>query len=298
MARNTRNHAKRNRRKPKRPPGYVKPTTSGISTEQATKWATTTLCKTKHWRMPFSLDHGLTVYLSARRDCVTIGYHGIEPTLGFYLDEWWIDGAVASGGIMIPGMDKKRYVYVPWPDYSIPDGSVRTLAEQFRWLLHQVKTGELVEIGCIGGHGRTGSVAAALLVVQGVPAAEALARVRSTYCVEAVETNTQERLLYRLDEIVNGRSYTYTDKPDLTRWPDDKEYDAGWTEWKPSGHWWEDDDLEKGVDKVMTAMGMGYAQFDAYSDCIDGPGVCPNVGSCEDACLREWLFAMEKKGEI
>jgi protein-tyrosine phosphatase len=52
--------------------------------------------------------------------------------------------------------------------------------------------GELVEIGCLGGHGRTGTALACLAVLSGVPAGDAVGWVRATYCAKAVETDEQE----------------------------------------------------------------------------------------------------------
>ena len=49
----------------------------------------------------------------------------------------------------------------------------------------------MVEIGCLGGHGRTGTALACLAVLAGTPAAEAVAWVRGAYCPKAVETDAQ-----------------------------------------------------------------------------------------------------------
>lgn len=56
----------------------------------------------------------------------------------------------------------------------------------------RARRGELVEIGCLGGSGRTGTVLACMAVLAGVPPAEAVAWVRDAYKAEAVETVEQE----------------------------------------------------------------------------------------------------------
>ncbi|NEB79450.1 protein phosphatase, partial [Streptomyces sp. SID14478] len=53
--------------------------------------------------------------------------------------------------------------------------------------------GERVELACAGGRGRTGTALACLAVLDGVPAAEAVAYVRTHYDRRAVETPWQKR---------------------------------------------------------------------------------------------------------
>lgn len=60
------------------------------------------------------------------------------------------------------------------------------------------RTGEQVEVGCIGGHGRTGTALAILAILTGHPAADAVAWVRANYCPKAVETVDQEAFITRL----------------------------------------------------------------------------------------------------
>ncbi len=59
----------------------------------------------------------------------------------------------------------------------------------------RARRGERVEVGCLGGHGRTGTALACLAVLTGTPAADALAWVRTNYCYKAVETEVQEALV-------------------------------------------------------------------------------------------------------
>ena len=49
-----------------------------------------------------------------------------------------------------------------------------------------------MEVGCLGGSGRTGTVLACMAVLAGVPPPEAVPWVRETYRREAVETADQE----------------------------------------------------------------------------------------------------------
>ena len=56
---------------------------------------------------------------------------------------------------------------------------------------------ERVEVGCVGGRGRTGTALACLAVLDGVPSAEAVAYVRRHYSPHAVETSEQQSFVIR-----------------------------------------------------------------------------------------------------
>jgi protein-tyrosine phosphatase len=57
------------------------------------------------------------------------------------------------------------------------------------------RTGEQVEVGCVGDHGRTVTALAILAILAGHPAADAVAWVRANYCPKAVETAGQEAFI-------------------------------------------------------------------------------------------------------
>ena len=67
-----------------------------------------------------------------------------------------------------------------------------------RSLLDRARRGERVEVGCLGGHGRTGTALACLAVLAGHPAADAVAWTRTHYCPKAVETPDQEAFVAAL----------------------------------------------------------------------------------------------------
>lgn len=82
--------------------------------------------------------------------------------------------------------------------YPIPDMSVPTNPESFKQLisgLHaRLVKGKKIHVGCIGGHGRTGLVLAALVKVA-TGNAKAIDYVRANYCEHAVETYGQVQWL-------------------------------------------------------------------------------------------------------
>lgn len=98
------------------------------------------------------------------------------PDFGVYLDETW--------------SPPWPHEHVDWPDFGVPADSAAAMAT-FRRVLERAGAGERVEVGCFGGHGRTGTALAWLAVLAGVPSADAVAWVRANYCPKAVETPEQ-----------------------------------------------------------------------------------------------------------
>ncbi|MGI8530680.1 MAG: protein-tyrosine phosphatase family protein [Geodermatophilaceae bacterium] len=85
--------------------------------------------------------------------------------------------------------------WLRWPDFGLPADRAdarRCLVDA--WALAD---GERVEVACAGGRGRTGTALACLAVLDGVPAAEAVAFVRERYDPHAVETPWQRRYVLR-----------------------------------------------------------------------------------------------------
>jgi Protein-tyrosine phosphatase len=105
------------------------------------------------------------------------------PDHGLYLDRRW--------------RPPWAYEHLDWPDFGVPDEPAPVVA-LLRSLLDRAWAGERVEIGCLGGHGRTGTALACLAVLAGEPAGDAVAWVRANYCSEAVETAEQEAFVARL----------------------------------------------------------------------------------------------------
>jgi hypothetical protein len=100
----------------------------------------------------------------------------VPPDFGLYLDPVW--------------SPSWPHLLVPWPDGGLPtdpEGIVATL----RSLHGRAAAGQRLEVGCLGGHGRTGVALACMAVVAGVPAGDAVAYVRQRYCAGAVETEEQ-----------------------------------------------------------------------------------------------------------
>jgi hypothetical protein len=104
------------------------------------------------------------------------------------------DRAVVLGSGPLPPWPTRR---VRWPDFWIPLDRADALAALTE-ALDRARAGERVEVACHGGIGRTGTALAALAVLDGLPAADAVRWVRERYHPRAVETPWQRRWLRSL----------------------------------------------------------------------------------------------------
>lgn len=105
------------------------------------------------------------------------------PTFGVYFDTRWA-----------PPWD---HAHLPWPDFGVPNAAELRVALED--VLDRARRGDCVEVGCLGGHGRTGTALACLAVLTGTPPGGAVAWVRSVYCEKAVETDEQRAFVASFD---------------------------------------------------------------------------------------------------
>jgi protein-tyrosine phosphatase len=109
-------------------------------------------------------------------------------------------GAAPAFGVYLLGRDPGPFAWehrwVRWPDFRTPSSTPHAL-DALREAFERSAT-ERVEVACGGGIGRTGTALAAIAVLGGVPAGEAVAWVRANYHPRAVETPWQRRWVRRL----------------------------------------------------------------------------------------------------
>jgi Protein-tyrosine phosphatase len=112
-----------------------------------------------------------------------------ERSFGLYLDARWQPSWPAD--------------LIEWEDFGLPvdaESARRLIQSAFR----RARRGELVEVGCLGGTGRTGTVLACMAVLAGVAPSEAVAWVRAAYRSTAVETAEQEDWVRSFADHVTG----------------------------------------------------------------------------------------------
>lgn len=90
-------------------------------------------------------------------------------------------------------------VWFPIPDLKVPT-SIDQVIPLVQNLINLAKAGKIVVIHCMGGFGRTGTIASCCLVTLGYSPEEAIAIVRHTreYCVE---TEEQEQYVTQFSQV-------------------------------------------------------------------------------------------------
>jgi hypothetical protein len=93
-----------------------------------------------------------------------------------------------------PRLISNPAIMVHWPDYGV------LTYKQIDWLVNKIivdlECGLVVETGCTGGHGRTGTLLACLAgKLLGLSATEAIQHIRKVYCMFAVEKESQIELI-------------------------------------------------------------------------------------------------------
>ncbi|MBB5787607.1 protein-tyrosine phosphatase family protein [Jiangella mangrovi] len=86
---------------------------------------------------------------------------------------------------------------IRWPDFWIPVDRADAL-DALHEAHRRAHDGDRVEVACRGGRGRTGTALAALAILDGVPAEQAVGWIRARYHPRAVETPWQRRWLRRV----------------------------------------------------------------------------------------------------
>ena len=159
-----------------------------------------------HHMIPFQfqgLDDTYTVHLSGSSALNT--EPGIKelPTVGVYVDDGWLNGRLASNDAKELDVKQPTALYVGWMDFKGISATV--LAEAVEWVIPYVHNKQdIIEIACIGGHGRTGTFLAALLVREGWGPADAVEYIRGGYCKKAIESKEQEELIVEYHNLLTG----------------------------------------------------------------------------------------------
>ena len=151
-----------------------------------------------HNLTPFIVTPEVTVHLSGSRG-LTKPVQGPLPDVGVYLDETWNPGYMwVNDGSTTKADDHIVSAFVNWPDFGAI--SIEVFLRALAWTMKKIEEGKVVEVGCMGGHGRTGTFAAGLMIAYGSTAKEARQHVWTTYCTKAIENKKQEDLLDDLED--------------------------------------------------------------------------------------------------
>lgn len=84
---------------------------------------------------------------------------------------------------------------VSWPDRGIIP--VQMAERLINFMREQLHAGKLMDVGCAGAHGRTGTLLAMLLIdEEDLHPAKAIEEVRARHCNKAIESDSQVRLIF------------------------------------------------------------------------------------------------------
>jgi len=164
--------------------------------------------KCQHDMDRFDLEDGLRIYLSAYSAVPNMDDTSVRKSAGCYMYSGWIqDGEVSelwlSTDAMYSVVKLAHYpsgtyrfpaLYISWADGM--DISLEAYDSAVHWCIDIIENGHILDIGCYGAHGRTGTLLAGILVNQGIDPESAINRVREDYCDQAIETKIQEKLIH------------------------------------------------------------------------------------------------------
>jgi protein-tyrosine phosphatase len=88
---------------------------------------------------------------------------------------------------------------IQWPDFGLPVDRADAI-DALTDALRRARAGQLVEVACLGGLGRTGTALAALAVLDGLDPGQAVEWVRGAYDQRAVETDEQAQWVLSLGD--------------------------------------------------------------------------------------------------
>lgn len=156
----------------------------------------------RHYLEKVRFPDGTVVYASS-------SHHRSEdepiPQLGIYLDGIWKPDTIAFS--------------VGCPDRGVPIPEPWQVLHIVREGLRVAREGGMVEVGCIGGHGRTGM----MLAIMGLVIAHEMERrlrperiinwVRKNYCDQAIESELQEWYVAGMAAELKGRKWPPRPKP-------------------------------------------------------------------------------------
>jgi hypothetical protein len=165
-----------------------KPTSGYGGVSKDDWWSNSVLDNNKNYKTCEHLMTPVTFTHPSNGDSVVIyasaGRHQAQrksdqsPDFGLYADGIW--------------RPVGRNEFINWPDFKTPAHD-EVAAMQILDGFIRACSGERVEVGCIGGHGRTGTILACMGVCAGLEPAQSINFVRDSYCSHAVETADQER---------------------------------------------------------------------------------------------------------
>lgn len=138
--------------------------------------------------------------------------------MGLFFDKTWKNIAGKSPVELIEGSNGQvgpdlfadngyatpPFIMLDWKDMDPPP---RVAFDYAKWAHERItEHAETIQVGCIGGHGRTGTFAAMVMIVSDMnrSAMDAIDWVHDKYCVDAIESARQEDAIFEFWDWVHG----------------------------------------------------------------------------------------------
>lgn len=175
-----------------------------------------TYVKCRHYGEMVALPDGTMIMCSSehkRKDDVP------KPDFGCYMMASWEPDWLAY--------------WLNWTDYGLPKMSMETVLLIVDDLLARSRSGQVVEIGCMGGHGRTGSLLALLIMRASSDTGPeaAMEYVWENYCTEAIEGSKQKWYIEAFHCWMNGLPLPEQPITPCGKWNHEKMFEKN--EWCP-----------------------------------------------------------------
>lgn len=215
----------------------------------------------RHNMTQVTLPDGTVVHASGAVDVRKRRLYG--PTWAVYLCSSWTPDSLA--------------LFVPWQDYGTPNVDWNTVRNIMTDFYRRAQDGETVEVGCMGGHGRTGTFLACLVALADptFTAQQAIAYVRKHYCPKAVEDRSQVRFVeWFIDPTLPPRPEPIRVKSgDVVA---EKQADGSWKAGKMVGDKFVPDSSGRTAPAPAEPVGCGPLDVHLY---LPGPsGLCATCG--------------------
>jgi protein-tyrosine phosphatase len=135
------------------------------------------------------------VALPGNRVVQAYGLSGFIPTDGHEAPDWglYLDTQWTAKGLEWP------HRVVDWPDFGLP-ADEQDAFDAFDEAHQRLQRGQLIDVACDGGTGRTGTALACIGVLAGVAVEDVVQWVRANYHPWAVEVPAQEELIGRFHD--------------------------------------------------------------------------------------------------
>lgn len=155
-----------------------------------------------------------------------------------------LDGSMKTG-LALPWEGGVEFLY-PITDMQAPKDA-KSFRKLVDWVCNQLHSGKKVHVGCIGGHGRTGTLLSAVASVV-LNEKDAITYVREHYCKKVVESKAQIDFLHThfgVDKVKPTKGDFVSHEGGYGKFYTPKEYE---TTWEPEHR--KQKSLDYGEDKI------------------------------------------------